>query len=118
MDHITLAGAPRIVEPAGNGAADFVNKLFDSGSVIPAICMFLGGAAIIVCIVLLIVRKFWPNTPIGQQFQSRGTVTWCIAAIMLGVVLVAPKQVVPFIVKLLATLIQVPLDVAARIFGI
>lgn len=118
MDHITLAGAPRIVEPAGNGAADFVNKLFDSGSVIPAICMFLGGAAIIVCIVLLIVRKFWPNTPIGQQFQSRGTVTWCIAAIMLGVVLVAPKQVIPFIVKLLATLIQVPLDVAARIFGI
>lgn len=118
MDHITLAGAPRIVEPAGNGAADFVNKLFDSGSVIPAICMFLGGAAIIVCIVLLIVRKFWPNTPIGQQFQSRGTVTWCIAAIVLGVVLVAPKQVIPFIVKLLATLIQVPLDVAARIFGI
>lgn len=118
MDHITLAGAPRIVEPAGNGAADFVNKLFDSGSVIPAICMFLGGAAIIVCIVLLIVRKFWPNTPIGQQFQSRGTVTWCIAAIMLGVVLVAPKQVAPFIVKLLATLIQVQLDVAARIFGI
>lgn len=118
MDHITLAGAPRIVEPAGNGAADFVNKLFDSGSVIPAICMFLGGAAIIVCIVLLIVRKFWPNTPIGQQFQSRGTVTWCIAAIVLGVVLVAPKQVVPFFVKLLATLIQVPLDVAARIFGI
>lgn len=118
MDHITLAGAPRIVEPAGNGAADFVNKLFDSGSVIPAICMFLGGAAIIVCIVLLIVRKFWPNTPIGQQFQSRGTVTWCIAAIMLGVVLVAPKQAAPFIVKLLATLIQVPLDVAARIFGI
>lgn len=118
MDHITLAGAPRIVEPAGNGAADFVNKLFDSGSVIPAICMFLGGAAIIVCIVLLIVRKFWPNTPIGQQFQSRGTVTWCIAAIMLGVVLVAPKQVAPFTVKLLATLIQVPLDVAARIFGI
>lgn len=118
MDHITLAGAPRIVEPAGNGAADFVNKLFDSGSVIPAICMLLGGAAIIVCIVLLIVRKFWPNAPIGQQFQSRGTVTWCIAAIMLGVVLVAPKQVAPFIVKLLATLIQVPLDVAARIFGI
>lgn len=118
MDHITLAGAPRIVEPAGNGAADFVNKLFDSGSVIPAICMFLGGAAIIVCIVLLIVRKFWPNTPIGQQFQSRGTVTWCIAAIMLGVVLVAHKQVAPFIVKLLATLIQVPLDVAARILGI
>lgn len=118
MDHITLAGAPRIVEPAGNGAADFVNKLFDSGSVIPAICMFLGGAAIVICIVLLVVRKFWPNTPIGQQFQSRGTVTWCIAAIMLGVVLVAPKQAVPFIVKLLATLIQVPLDVAARIFGI
>lgn len=118
MDHITLAGAPRIVEPAGNGAADFVNKLFDSGSVIPAICMFLGGAAIVICIVLLIVRKFWPNTPIGQQFQSRGTVTWCIAAIILGVVLVAPKQVAPFFVKLLATLIQVPLDVAARIFGI
>lgn len=118
MDHITLAGAPRIVEPAGNGAADFVNKLFDSGSVVPAVCMFLGGAAIIVCIMLLIVRKCWPNTPIGQQFQSRGTVTWCIAAIMLGVVLVAPKQVAPFIVKLLATLIQIPLDVAARILGI
>lgn len=118
MDHITLAGAPRIVEPAGNGAADFVNKLFDSGSVIPAICMFLGGAAIIGCIVLLIVRKCWPNTPIGRHFQSGSTVTWCIAAIVLGVVLVAPKQVTPFIVKLLATLIQILLDVAARILGI
>lgn len=118
MDHITLAGAPRIVEPAGNGATDFVNKLFDSGSVVPAICMFLGGAAIVICIVLLIIRKFWPNTAIGQQFQSRGTVTWCVAAIVLGVVLVAPRQVVPFVVKLLAMLIQVLLDVAARIFGI
>lgn len=118
MDHITLAGAPRIVEPAGNGAADFVNKLFDSGSVIPAICMFLGGAAIVGCIVLLIVRKCWPNTPIGRHFQSGSTVTWCIAAIVLGVVLVAPKQVTPFIVKLLATLIQILLDVVARILGI
>lgn len=118
MDHITLAGAPRIVEPAGNGAADFVNKLFDSGSVIPAICMFLGGAAIVGCIVLLIVRKCWPNTPIGRHFQSGSTVIWCIAAIALGVVLVAPKQVIPFIVKLFAMLIQVLLDVAARIFGI
>lgn len=118
MDHITLAGAPRIVEPAGNGASDFVNKLFDSGSVVPAICMFLGGAAIVVCVVLLVIRKFWPNTPLGQQFQAKGTVGWCIAAIVLGVVLVAPKQVVPFIVKLLAMLIQVILDVVARIFGI
>lgn len=118
MDHITLAGAPRIVEPAGNGATDFVNKLFDSGSVIPAICMFLGGAAIVICVVLLVIRKFWPNTTIGRQFQSGGTVVWCVVAIMLGVMLVAPKQVVPFIVKLLAMLIQVLLDVIARIFGI
>lgn len=118
MDHITLAGAPRIVEPAGNGATDFVNKLFDSGSVIPAICMFLGGAAIVGCIVLLIVRKCWPNTPLGRHFQSGSTVIWCVAAIVLGVVLVAPKQVVPFIVKLLAMLIQVLLDVITRIFGI
>ena len=50
MDHTTLAGAPRIVEPAGNGATDFVNKLFDSGSVVPSICMFLGGAAIVTCV--------------------------------------------------------------------
>lgn len=118
MDHIILAGAPRIVEPAGNGATDFVNKLFDSGSVVPAICMFLGGAAIVVCIVLLVIRKFWPNTAIGRPIQSSGTVIWCVAAIVLGVVLVAPKQVVPFIVKLLAMLIQVLLDVVARIFGI
>lgn len=118
MDHITLAGAPRIVEPAGNGATDFINKLFDSGSVVSSICMFLGGAAIVVCIVLLAIRKFWPNTPLGKQFQAGGTVTWCIAAIVLGVVLVAPKQVVPFIVKLFAMLIQVLLDVGARIFGI
>lgn len=118
MDHITLAGSPRIVEPAGNGATDFVNKLFDSGSVVSSICMFLGGAAIVVCIVLLVIRKFWPNTPLGKQFQSSGTVIWCVAAIVLGVVLVAPKQVVPFIVKLLAMLIQVLLDVIARIFGI
>lgn len=118
MDHITLAGAPRIVEPAGNGATDFVNKLFDSGSVVSSICMFLGGAAIVICIVLLVVRKFWPNTPIGKQFQAGGTVTWCIAAIVLGVVLVVPKQAVPFIVKLLVMLAQVLLDVAARIFGI
>ena len=118
MDHITLAGAPRIVEPAGNGATDFVNKLFDSGSVVPSICMFLGGAAIVICVVLLVIRKFWPNTTIGRQFQSTGTVIWCVAAIVLGIILVAPKQVVPFIVKLLAMLIQVLLDVIARIFGI
>ena len=55
---------------------------------------------------------------IRDRFQSGGTVVWCVVAIILGVMLVAPKQVVPFFVKLIAMLIQVVLDVAARIFGI
>lgn len=62
--------------------------------------------------------QWWPTTTIGQALQGNGTVGWCCAGLLFGLMLILPAQILPFVAKVLATLFQVVLDIFSAIFGI
>lgn len=117
-DVITLAAAPQIVQPVKTGLESFVNNLF-ANTALAGVCVFLGGVVIAVCIILLVMRKWWPNTGIGQMmYNGQHSVMWCSAGIALGVILIAPKQIVPAFGQIIALFGQIILDVIFKVAGL
>lgn len=115
---ITLAAAPDVKGPIVDGVKQFVDFMVGNAA-FKTLLMVLGGIAIAVCITLLVLRKFWPQTQIGQALNAGGSsVAWCCAGILLGLILTAPAAALPFLAAVLGTAFQVVLDVLAKIFGI
>ncbi|OZG49846.1 hypothetical protein [Bombiscardovia coagulans] len=111
--------APQIVGPLRDGVQKFVSTI-SSNSGLMTLLMVIGGIVIAVCIALLLLRKFWPQTPIGRQMnEGNSSVVWCIVAILLGTVLILPGQILPFLTAIIASLVQwVILNPLSMIFGI
>ena len=107
MESVRIAAAPRIVQPVGDGVSRLCGYITGNSAL-----------AIVVCAGLLVLRKWWPTTTIGQALQGNGTVGWCCAGLLVGLMLILPAQILPFVAKVLATLFQVVLDIFSAIFGI
>lgn len=117
MREITIAAAPRIVEPTRNGVSKLTGYL-TANTALATLLIVIGALAIVVCAFLLILRKFWPTSPIGQSLQGNGTVVWCIAGMLVGLMLILPSQILPFIASILATFVQLVLDIFAAVLGL
>ncbi|MBT1161771.1 hypothetical protein [Bifidobacterium sp. SO1] len=115
MKEITIAAAPRIVQPTKDGISKLTGYL-TANSALATLLVIIGAFAICVCAFLLILRKFWPNSPIGQQLQGNGTMVWCAAGMLVGLMLILPSQILPFVGAILATLLQLLLDILAAVF--
>lgn len=117
-DTITVAAAPRIVKSVRDGVEKFAGYITGNANLKLALAV-LGGCIIFICIGLLVARKWWPNTPVGRSMQDQGggKVLWCFAAIILGLVLIAPSTVAPFIAAIPAYALQIVLDILDKIFG-
>lgn len=115
---VTEATPPRIVGSVRDGVKKFTGYLTSNANLKLALIV-LGGCIIFICVGLLAARKWWPNTPIGRAMQDQGggKVVWCLAAIALGVVLIAPDQVAPFIAAIPAYLLQIAMDILDKIFN-
>lgn len=114
---ITLAEAPQIVEPAAEGVAKFVGYITENDSLSLA-CTIIGAIFIVICIVLLVIRRFWPQTPIGQSLNAgNSTVVWCIAGMIAGIIFILPGQILPFLTKIVMTGVQAILNICSRIFN-
>lgn len=115
---VTEATPPRIVGSVRDGVTKFAGYLTGNANLKLAL-QVLGGCIIFICVGLLAARKWWPNTPIGRSMQDQGggKVFWCLAAIDLGVILIAPDQVAPFIAAIPAYLAQIVMDIFDKIFN-
>lgn len=115
---VTEATPPRIVGSVRDGVKKFTGYLTSNANLKLALIV-LGGCIIFICVGLLAARKWWPNTPIGRPMQDQGggKVVWCLAAIVLGVVFIAPDQVAPFIAAIPAYLAQIVMDIIDKIFN-
>lgn len=115
---VILAAAPQVKTAAQDGVRKFVDMIMTNSALV-TLLQVLGGMFIVVCVALLVLRKFWPQTRIGQAMNDGGSkVVWCVAGVLLGVIFIDPKDVLPFLAGVAGTLIQVPLDVLANIFGL
>ncbi|KAA8826914.1 hypothetical protein [Bifidobacterium myosotis] len=112
-----LAGAPQIVNPVKEGVSKLTQYIIGN-SALKLLLVIIGAAAIVVCALLLVLRKFWPTTPIGQALQGNGTIGWCCAGLLVGLMLILPDQILPFVAGALATLFQVVLDIFAAVMNL
>lgn len=118
MSRDIILAAPQIVEPARSGTEKFVSMVV-SNSTVSTLLIVLGGGLIAICVGLLIWRRVSPNSTLMQGLNAQGnhTALWCFLFILLGVVLILPSQILPFVVQILASVAQVVLDVLGAIFG-
>lgn len=117
MGSADMAAAPQIVNQVGDGVSRFIGYVTEN-SALTMLLVILGGIVIVTCTALLVLRKWWPTTTIGQALQGNGTVAWCCAGMLLGLIFILPAQILPFLAKILATLFQIVLNIFASVFGL
>ncbi len=91
MRSVEVAAAPQIVRPIMDGVAKLCGFVTGNAA-LATLLVLLGAVVIITCVVLLVLRKWWPSTQIGQALQGGGTVGWCCAGITLGLCGILPSQ--------------------------
>lgn len=116
MDTSLILAAPQVVSPAKDAAQKFVDLLIGN-STVQTLLIVVGGCILACCIVLLVARKAFPNTAIGQIVHSSGGVIWCVMFMMLSLMLIMPSQLIPFVVQIFAAVFQALLDILGSIFG-
>lgn len=108
---ITEAAAPQIIAPAREAATKFVGYL-TANSALSNLLMIIGGGVIAVFITLLLVWKFKPDSQIGGAMRSNANLWGAIVALLFGVLLVLPNQIIPFLVGLAVVPLQILLSIA------
>ena len=102
------------------GFDQFIEKSgIDQGS-IGTLLKVIGGAVLLICVGLLVLRKWAPNTQIGQSIQQGvggAALVAVIAGLVVGVLLIAPKTVGGFLVQVGGKFAGFVLDIFAKIFG-
>lgn len=115
--HIIEAAAPNVIQPVQDATGKLVDSLTGNPQ-FQLLCSLGGGAIILVCITLLVLRKWWPNTTIGQGMQGRSQMIWACAGMALGLVFILPAQIVPLFAGVLASLFQIVLNLIATVFNL
>lgn len=109
MRQVTLAAAPQVVQPS--------RQAIEQNATLKTLLIIIGAVFLIVTIALLVIRKFWPQTPVGQSMNAgNGKVIWCIAGMLTGLIFILPAQILPFLTAIVMTLVQVLLNIFAALF--
>lgn len=117
MTAVTLAAAPTLRNSIVDGTNKFIDMLLKvNGGKIGTALAVVGGLIILLCVVLLLSNKFWPSAPWNKMMQSPISITWAIIGLLLGVALVAPKTVIPFLATIIGVLAQAVIDFINFIF--
>ena len=116
MRQVTLAAAPQIVQPSRQ-AIEQACGYIEQNATLKTLLIIIGAVFLIITIALLVIRKFWPQTPVGQSMNAgNGKVIWCLAGMLTGLIFILPAQILPFLTSLVMTLVQVLLNIIAAIF--
>ena len=120
MSGYIVEASPQVVEPMKSAVKQFVGYV-TSNSNMKTLLIVIGALIIVVCAVLLFLRKYAPQTAIGQslggQEQGSKKVIWVVAAMLLALCLILPDQILPFVTGILAEGLQMILDILSKIFS-
>lgn len=115
-DNTTVLAAPQIQQNMIDGGKKFTDMLTNDGT-LKTFLMVMGGLVLVVAVALLLFRKFWPNSSIGQKVQGNAII-WILCAAALGLIFIAPNVFVPFLLGLLGWVVQRVLDFGGSLFGL
>ena len=107
---ITTAAAPQVVAPAREAAARFVGYL-TANSALSTLLAIIGGGVFVICITLLLLWKFKPDSQIGGAMKNGNNLTWAILGLLFGLLFVLPGQLIPFLVGLIMVIPQILLSI-------
>ena len=102
------------------GFDQFIEKSSIDQGGIGTLLKVIGGAVLLICVGLLVLRKWAPHTQIGQSIQQgmgAAAVVAVIAGLVVGVLLIAPKTVGGFLVQVAGKFVGFVLDVLSKSFN-
>ncbi|KAE8128422.1 MULTISPECIES: hypothetical protein [Bifidobacterium] len=91
-----------ITQQAASAGKKFADTVINANDTVKTSLMVIGGIVVFVCVGLILARKVFPQTTIGQMVQGNGGMMFIICGISLGVVCFAPATILPILASLFA----------------
>lgn len=105
----TMSLAVDVKGPVRNMTTKFVNSIPSSAD---PVLLVVGGGIALVCIIGLLAKWWWPQSAMARWVQG-SKVAFAIVGLILGVVIAAPRQILPF----MASIVGMVADVIVNLFG-
>ncbi len=103
------------------GYDEFITNSGIAGGTIGTLLKVIGGLIIIVCVGVLILRKWNPQTQMFQGIQQgigAMGVFVVICGLVVGLLLIAPQTIGDFLVQIAGVFVQFFMDILSKVFGV
>ena len=118
---MTLAASSDIKTNMKNGYDAFLTNSGITGGTIGTLLKVIGGLIIIICVGVLILRKWNPQTQMFQGIQQgigAMGVFVVICGLVVGLLLIAPQTIGDFLVQIAGVFVQFFMDILSKVFGV
>lgn len=118
---MTLAASSDIKTNMKTGYDAFLTNSGITGGTIGTLLKVIGGLIIIICVGVLILRKWNPQTQMFQGIQQgigAMGVFVVICGLVVGLLLIAPQTIGDFLVQIAGVLVQFFMDFLSKVFGV
>ncbi len=118
---MTLAASSDIKTNMKTGYDAFLTNSGIAGGTIGTLLKVIGGLIIIVCVGVLILRKWNPQTQMFQGIQQgigAMGVFVVICGLVVGLLLIAPQTIGDFLVQIAGVFVQFFMDILSKVFGV
>ncbi|PKU90638.1 hypothetical protein CQR48_0420 [Bifidobacterium thermophilum] len=118
---MTLAASSDIKTNMKLGYDQFIEKSGIEGGTIGTLLKVIGGLIIIICVGVLILRKWNPQTQMFQGIQQgigAMGVFVVICGLVVGLLLIAPQTIGDFLVQIAGVFVQFFMDILSKVFGV
>ncbi len=103
------------------GYDEFITNSGIAGGTIGTLLKVIGGLIIIICVGVLILRKWNPQTQMFQGIQQgigAMGVFVVICGLVVGLLLIAPQTIGDFLVQIAGVFVQFFMDILSKVFGV
>ena len=91
-ESVTLAAGTGQIGDLPSSLQSGVTRFFSEASVFSTVLQIVGGLVVAICLVLLVLSWFRPNSQIVQKYVGGKKISFVIAGLVLGGLFIAPKE--------------------------
>jgi hypothetical protein len=107
-------GFGTITNQTKGAAALFASTI--AGSSFGTALKVIGALVVFVSVAVILIRKFWPNSPLGSMVQGSSIFVWVTCGILLGVTMFAPATILPIVGVIVGIVPDVAVWAASKLF--
>lgn len=113
---VLAMNAPDIKTKLKDGVDSFIDVLNQNAAIMNAFKV-LGGLIILLCIVCLVGKKVFPQNETLSKITQTVSFKWFILGLLLGAMLVLPKEVIGSLAFLAGVILQVIMNFFFKVFS-